>query len=101
MTEIGDQDLKLLEIKVYDTYREDGAPYSYDYLVDCRQKLMRKLDYCRKEMQVLKKHKLKSEAQQREEVQRIRQFEVLHLQSPALGELLEQLWENQVLLEKS
>ena len=54
VTEISDQDLKLLEMKVYDTYREDGAPYSYDCLVDCRQKLMRKLDYYRKEVQVLK-----------------------------------------------
>ena len=43
VTEIGDKDLELLEMNIYDTYRqEDGAPYSYQYLVECREKLMRK-----------------------------------------------------------
>ena len=58
VTEIGDEDLELLEMNINDTYRqEDGAPYSYQYLVECREKLMRKLHTCRKQMQDLEREK--------------------------------------------
>ena len=73
VTEIGDQDLELLEMTVYDTYhQDDGAPYSYNYLIDCRRKLMGKLDSCRKEVEELKKLKLKTEAWHKVEIKRIR-----------------------------
>lgn len=51
VTEIGDQDLEMLEMNVYDTYRgEDGNPYSYNYLLHCRAKLIQKLSSCREKI---------------------------------------------------
>ena len=51
VTEIGDQDLELLEMRIYDSYRqEDGAPNSYKYLLDCRKKLMTKLHSFKKQV---------------------------------------------------
>ena len=49
MTEIGDQDIDVLEMKMYDMYRQDdGEPYSYDYLIQCREILINKLESCSK-----------------------------------------------------
>ena len=72
MTEIGDADLELLEMNIYDSYRqEDGAPYSYKYLLECREKLMTKLHSCRKQVHALQKE---AQLQHREELKRTRQF---------------------------
>ena len=75
VTEIGDQDLELLEMRIYDSYRqEDGAPHSYEYLLDCRKNIMRKLHSCKKEVNDLQKEKLEAQVKHREEIKRIRQF---------------------------
>lgn len=90
VTDVGDQDLELLEMTIYDSYRqEDGAPYSYKYLLDCRKKLMRKLHSCKKEVSDLQKEKLEAQIVHKEEIKRIRQFyEVIALAKSRSGRIV-------------
>ena len=75
VSEIGDQDLEMLEMNVYDTYRqEDGKPYSYNYLLDCRAKLIQKLHSCREKNFELVKKISETQLEQRKKIKRIRQF---------------------------
>ena len=75
VTEIGDADLELLEMNIYDSYRQEyGAPSSYKYLLECREKPMTKLHSCRKQVHALQKEKSEAQLQHREELKRIRQF---------------------------
>ena len=62
LTAIGDKDLELLEMAVYDSYREeDKQCYPYEYLLDCRTKLMRKLQSCQEKIEILENEKLETE----------------------------------------
>ena len=75
VSEIGNQDLEMLEMNVYDTYRqEDGKPYSYNYLLDCRAKLIQKLHSCREENFELIKKMSDTKLEQQKKIRRIRQF---------------------------
>ena len=70
--EIGDQDIDLLEMKMYDLYRQvDGAPYSPNYLIKCRRNLISKLESCKKELQKVQKQNTRSRLQHKEEIKRI------------------------------
>ena len=48
--------------------------YSHKYLLDCRAKLMRKLQSCRELIEVLKNEKSENEIRHRKEIKTIRQF---------------------------
>ena len=59
-------DVELLEMAVYDSYREeDRQSYSYRYLLDCRTKLIGKLQTCRERIRTRNVRK-RNESQRRD-----------------------------------
>ena len=72
---LGDADTDLIEMEIYDLYREeDGEPYSVEYLQKCNEKLRRKVKDDKIIINMLQRQNMKMKADKKDEVERIRRF---------------------------
>ena len=72
---IGNVDTDLIEMNLYDIYRrDDGEPYSTEYLLKCTAKLRKKVEQDRLKLSELQALNMKIRLENKEEKERIRTF---------------------------
>ena len=72
---IGNVDTDLIEMNLYDIYRrDDGEPYSTEYLLKCTAKLRKKVEQDRLKLSELQALNMKITLENKEERERIRKF---------------------------
>ena len=72
---IGDVDIDHVEMCLYDSYRQlDGEEYTREYLLNCRSKLMDKVQQYKKELNKSEEERVAMELAHKKELQRVRRF---------------------------
>ena len=68
------EDLVALEMRLEDHLKKEGENYSYDYLIECRQRLCAQVEQYKNEVERLSSTLTEQSAQHRQQLDQVREF---------------------------